>query len=126
MTWTKENNEGARQLLGFTDPADYFEVAEALSPYRSRDPQDLIDSFEAGIDIVQESRNRAQFERMRDDDIDVIAAWGGHRAVSKLLDRPARIVRLVIGNRLRCLGRTAKGEPRHPLMLAYSTPLEVF
>ncbi len=51
----------------------------------------------------------------------IIVAWGANAspdpgAVSASLgDRP-----------LWCLGRTKDGQPRHPLMLAYATPLEIW
>lgn len=54
----------------------------------------------------------------------VVRAWGGHgahypervRTVNALIRRHARSVHH--------LGKTASGQPRHPLMLAYTTPLE--
>lgn len=42
--------------------------------------------------------------------------------VLSVLERAARRNGVLI----KCLGRTASGDPRHPLMLAYTTPLEAF
>lgn len=60
----------------------------------------------------------------------VIVAWGGPHGAKKLqgmIDARARealdlLAR--IGVEPLCLGRTKDGHPRHPLMLAYATPLE--
>jgi hypothetical protein len=57
----------------------------------------------------------------------VIAAWGSAKtaAVRRLLDkRLTEMGGLLASKPLLCFGRSADGSPRHPLMLAYSTPLE--
>ena len=56
----------------------------------------------------------------------VIAAWGG--IDPDFLDRATVVGKLLerIGMPLYCLGTTKAGDPRHPLMLAYSTPLAPF
>lgn len=56
----------------------------------------------------------------------VVCAWGPAKtaAVRRLLDaRLAQLAPLLDGRELLCLGTTADGSPRHPLMLAYDTPL---
>jgi hypothetical protein len=45
----------------------------------------------------------------------VIAAWGNHGA---LLGRAKTVLQLLAGSRIRCLGVTAAGQPRHPLYVA--------
>lgn len=45
----------------------------------------------------------------------VIAAWGVHGA---LRGREAEVARLLASTRLRCLGTTIEGAPRHPLYVA--------
>lgn len=54
-----------------------------------------------------------------------VAGWG--LALPKVL-RPAANAQMhaVDGVKLQCLGLTADGQPRHPLMLPYSTPLVPF
>lgn len=56
----------------------------------------------------------------------LIAAWGaGSRVRGKALESRARRFRDEVGHlRFFCLGTTKGGQPRHPLMPAYSTPLQ--
>jgi hypothetical protein len=63
----------------------------------------------------------------------LIVAWGCSIVVKKMRGRgmdPNEMVRIIREGRpelpIQCLGRTDFGEPRHPLMLAYSTPREPF
>jgi hypothetical protein len=52
----------------------------------------------------------------------IVAAWGhdgGH------LNRAAEVCRMLNG-KIKCLGRTKDGFPRHPVMRAYSAALEEF
>jgi hypothetical protein len=56
----------------------------------------------------------------------VVVAWGPTAKLPKLLrHRYMRVVRIAdaIGVKLMCLGTAQDGHPRHPLMLAYDTPL---
>lgn len=52
----------------------------------------------------------------------VIVGWGA--ALPKALRPDARAFATNIDQNLWCLGTTGEGQPRHPLMLAYATPLE--
>lgn len=57
----------------------------------------------------------------------VVAAWGAHRAVQLLREQAvphAQEMNTVLrGLRLKCLGATKAGHPRHPLYVAGSQPL---
>jgi hypothetical protein len=55
----------------------------------------------------------------------VVAAWGSHGSYR---DRDAEVLQLLMRRRIHieCLGRTADGQPRHPLYLPASQPLKVF
>jgi hypothetical protein len=62
-----------------------------------------------------------------------VLAWGatGGPHVGRLVDARLRRAFPMMASadglqELRCLGRAKNGHPRHPLMLAYSTPLERF
>lgn len=51
----------------------------------------------------------------------IVAAWGANAPQVR-----ADEMRAALGDDVQCLGLTAGGQPRHPLMLAYSTALETF
>ena len=55
----------------------------------------------------------------------IVCAWGVH---GDNWGRAARVLELLrpYDRKLRCLGRTKSGAPRHPLYLASDTPLEDF
>lgn len=54
-----------------------------------------------------------------------VAAWGAASKARKLTEYAAGRFEARWGSRrLECLGPTKSGQPRHPLMLAYATPLE--
>lgn len=62
---------------------------------------------------------------------ELICAWGcGSHMRGELLARPAKLLRSIQERHaqlpIQCLGRSADGSPRHPLMLAYSTPREPY
>lgn len=50
----------------------------------------------------------------------VIAAWGAHAPDWRVRE----VVKLAGGSPLWCIGRTSKGQPRHPLMVKADQPLE--
>lgn len=62
----------------------------------------------------------------------IVVAWGSAKttAVRRLLDarlgqmRRMRTLQAATDDKSYCLGRTADGSPRHPLMLSYDTPLQ--
>lgn len=111
-TWTK--GVGFSQRLGYGG-----QIFVNVFDYIATDPTDL---------------KRAGYPRSPDADTlivraalhgdgSVICAWGAVLRgrpeclnVARMLDRA--------GFRLKALGFTDRGEPRHPLMLAYKTPLE--
>lgn len=55
----------------------------------------------------------------------IVAGWGA--ALPHRLGRHIETLRWALkSTELHCLGQTKAGRPRHPLMLAYDTPLEVY
>jgi hypothetical protein len=52
-----------------------------------------------------------------------MVAWGAQKMAAKRTDELLKVFR---GNKLLCLGRTQGGQPNHPLMLAYATPISIF
>ena len=60
---------------------------------------------------------------------EIIAAWGcGSHMKGELALRPRQVMSMLgeYGRDVSCLGYSADGSPRHPLMLAYATPREKF
>jgi hypothetical protein len=57
---------------------------------------------------------------------ELVCAWGCGQHMRKRLDRADSVLRMIRRTfpmlPITCLGRGADGQPRHPLMLAYSTP----
>lgn len=104
-----------------------------LFAYRSTDPRNLRG---VDVDVLTGPTNDHHIRRamagsfgMTGDPLGgpVVAAWGSQpKAV--LGTQPAALAGMAagVGVKLQCMGRTYNGSPRHPLMLAYSTPLEPF
>jgi len=55
-----------------------------------------------------------------------VAAWGAHKFAARRAVAVKRMIVGRIGGRLKCLGRTKSGHPRHPLYVPASQALEVF
>jgi hypothetical protein len=56
----------------------------------------------------------------------VVAAWGACVTATKrqvIRDRPFAVRAMLPGVQLKCLGTTGCGNPCHPVMLGYSTPM---
>lgn len=112
----KQDDPTIRRVVGFSRGWG-FGSANVLNLFalRSPNPQDLIDSEEAGIDIVGPDNDR-HIDSISDT-ATVIAAWGAHpMAAWRAFD-----VRKRFGNRLLCLGTTQGGHPRHPLYVKSDT-----
>lgn len=94
-----------------------------LFAYRSRNPRHLV----SAIDVTGGS-HADEVIRMSVTVADqVVACWG--RLPSRLLAPRAAHVRELLRQTFRpieCWGLTADGQPRHPLMLPYATPLVDF
>lgn len=110
-----------RKCIGFARRwgCDAIEVVN-LFAWRATDPSAL-----AGVeDPVGPDNEPHIIEAARAAEL-VVVAWGGRPSgvdPSAFKERGARTARLLGGAPL-CLGRTFRGEPRHPLMLAYETKL---
>jgi hypothetical protein len=98
-------------------------VVVNLFGFRATDPRKLWEP----IDPVGPENDRHILAAWSDAGRAGIMAWGAFdkpivrrrvEAVTAMLARD--------GGRMQCLGRAANGQPRHPLMLAYATPLEEY
>ena len=115
------NDPTIRKCLGFAQRwgVGKIEVVN-LFAYRATDPRELL----GAAPIQGPDNNRYIDEGMCESGI-VVFAWG---AIHKRLESRAYEVINMVANRFtpRCLGYTKDGQPRHPLMLGYATPLEDF
>lgn len=113
---TARKGRGFSERLGFggmvfTNPYDFI----------STDPKGL----KAAGYPVSPDNDRYILDACAMGDGRVICAWG---ALGRGLARPQEVLQLIrrAGFKPMALGFTADGLPRHPLMLAYSTPLQEF
>ena len=114
-----------RKARGFTQRWGYERfVFVNLFAFRSTDPKGLLKAHNPwgpeNDDHIRRAIETAEF---------VVLAWGN--AVVKPLRERCRVVSKYVleeraPDRVMCLGYTADRSPRHPLMLAYSTPLEEY
>lgn len=117
-----EDDATIRKVIGFSERlgAGWLIVGN-LFAYRSTDIKGL-----RGLADPRGPENDAHLERIMREAPTVIAAWGPlakmpparkgrYRTIAAMAER--------VGCRLKCFGTAQDGQPRHPLMLAYDTPL---
>lgn len=111
-----------RKVIGFTNRlGGGWAVVGNKFAYRATDI--------SALKTVRDARgpeNNAHLERIMGDAPTVIVAWGPLAKLPKHLRNRWRTICDVAdraGVRLMCLGTAQDGHPRHPLMLAYDTPL---
>lgn len=117
-----------RKCLGFASrwACGHLTVVN-LFAYRATDPVELGDAWAVGLDVIGPENDRHIREAASECGLRVVA-WSDRN--------PSRVRALQVYDILRetpwngrrrevwCLGRTAKGSPRHPSRLAYKTDLE--
>lgn len=125
-----EDDPTIRKCVGFARRLGYTGIVVAnLFAYRATDPADLKRAMREGADVVGPHNDDAisiLLHAALTSGSGVVAAWGAHapdHRVQQILAMP--------GSRALCtLGLTAKGVPRHPLMLGYEgatlSPMETF
>lgn len=112
-----------RKCKGFADRWGYRELEVAnLFAYRATDPRALA---KADDPVGPDNDGAIRFTMSQADEI--VVAWG--RSCPRNLRSRTHVVAALLatsGKPVRCLGTTQDGQPRHPLMLAYETPLIPF
>ena len=93
-----------------------------LIPFRATKPADLEIAWKSGRDVFHESCNNQALRMASDLGLRVLA-WGA--SIRPWMDRSARLARREFSNAM-CLGKTKRGEPRHPLMVPNDQPLVQF
>lgn len=114
-----EDDPTIRKCVGFARRFGYSGiVVHNLFAYRATRVRDLLTAKREGKDIVgpeTDSRLRVMMKARLRTGCGVVAAWGAHAPEDRV-----REVLSMPGSRALCtLGLTAKGVPRHPLMLGY-------
>lgn len=113
------NDATIRRCIGFTRALGHreFDVVN-LFAYRSKNPSDL----KRVADPVG-PENDLHIQRIVSGAARVIAAWGPNGAYQ---GRDRKVVQLLSGTTLYCLGLTKHGHPRHPLMMPKEPNLTSF
>lgn len=118
-----------RKCVGFAQRWEHSVLRVVnLFAYRATDPRKLARVAKDGNDIIG-PENPWRIGECAAGAQTVVLAWG-NSIPKALLGRAAEVVdqlrRAAPATPLMCLGRTADGQPRHPRVLAYETPLEAF
>lgn len=112
-----------RRCCGFAKRAGHGGILVVnLFAYRSTDPRELV-RLGAGECVGQQNDSHIVTAAKATLDRGVVCAWGSLRR--ELRPRASRVLELLqsCAATPMCYGRTAAGEPRHPVRLAYETPL---
>lgn len=110
-----------RKCVGFSKKWGYGAlVIVNVSAYRATDPRELKKS---GYQVEPENRAIIRESALKANLI--IAAWGNHATSQQVWDTFRLLRKGSDFNRpIRCLGKTKRGMPKHPLYVPYETPLE--
>lgn len=119
----KQDDATIRKVVGFTERlGGGWAVVGNKFAYRATDVRELRTAPDP-----KGPENDAHLEAIMQGSPIVIVAWGPLAKLPKPLRRRWRTICSMadrLGVTLMCLGTTQDGQPRHPLMLAYDTPLE--
>lgn len=115
-----------RKCIGFATRNGYAGIYVCnLFAYRATEPRELVAAFKRGEDVIGPDNDK-HIAGMPGRCAAIVLAWGGNADAHGFIGARALDVALRLADvdaRVFILGRTAKGSPRHPLMLAYSSPL---
>lgn len=111
-----------RRCMGFARTWGFARLLVAnLFPLRATDPDELLTAEDptGGPDGVEVLGQVARCER-------VVAAWGSSSIPTRFAGRREEVLAILAAGPVWCLGRTADGQPRHPLYVAGATLPELF
>lgn len=118
----KEDDATIRKVIGFTNRlGGGWAVVGNKFAYRATDVKEL-----RRVADPRGPENDAHLEQIMAAAPVVIAAWGPLGKLPPHLRKRWRTVAAIadrVGAKLMCFGTAQDGQPRHPLMLAYDTPL---
>lgn len=122
-----EDDPTIRKCIGFTKRWGLTDlVVVNLWSYRATKPADLL-RWDWKHDALAVSCNEACVRQWvtRGTAI-IVAAWGAHATRARRQGLPwidVHDLAASAGREVHCLGLTGDGQPRHPLMLGYASPL---
>jgi len=118
----EKNDQTIRKDMGFGARLGWSRIIKGnLCSFRATDVREL----RTATDPIGPENDRYLEEIMREADVNV-AAWGpSAKLPMQLRGRWREVVAIAerVGKPLYCWGIAKDGQPRHPLMLAYDTPL---
>jgi hypothetical protein len=117
----QEDDPTIRKTIGFARRLGYGGVLMLnVGAYRATDPREWKQAADPFGRENTVAHLKGTIERFRP--ACIVAAWGRNCAAHRGLLRAHEIMRQIPD--LQCWGRNLDRTPRHPLMLAYTTPLE--
>lgn len=122
-----QDDPTVRKCIGFAKRLN-FGAIEVLNLWaiRSTDPAGVL-----AVDDPIGADNNRLIRESKERNLETIAAWGAHATGMLKRIGPARIrdvlaILRATPHLVSCLGRSADGSPRHPLMLPYSSQISVY
>lgn len=97
-----------------------------LYSFRAKDPGVLKKAMRAGKDIGDRSGDDRHIVLAAERAQRLVCAWGAHVVGHRMTLRAKAVVALLRPRELFCMGWSAEGQPRHPLMLKGVTKPEPF
>lgn len=121
-TADSENDDPTlRRCIGFANKFGFGGLYVCnLFAFRATDPKELLRRNRAGLDIIGPENDDFLTETAERCE-EIVLAYG---AGSPIPGRAAEVV--LMFRYCLCLGKTSKGDPRHPLYLPYLTELQRF
>jgi hypothetical protein len=116
----KKDDNSVRRMAGFAMRERCGGICVLnLYAQRSHDPAALQTVLDVGLDPVGPDNDKwLTGLREGGTEVPVVVAWGAHQLAAA---RVPRVLELLDGLPLACLGRTASGAPKHPLRLHAGT-----
>jgi len=121
-----QDDATVRKCIGFTQRWGYggYTIANAYA-YQATDPKDMHAAQRAGVDIIGPDNLTVLRELAGKADLTLVA-WGASTPKDAALHL-WRVTKLLAAEAdLYCIGKTKSGAPRHPLIVGYEQPLELF
>jgi len=112
-----------RKCIGFAKAWGFSGINVVnVAAYRATDPKNLRAAQKSGVNVVGVYNEQYATKVLGESDL-VVVAWGAYDVSGFELANESFLRKF---SNVKCLGKTKGGNPRHPLMLPYKTPLEEY